>query len=165
MSASPGAVAPSLTGTFAFLQFSILVIPLALRRDADSVLSHRRTKILELKCIELNPWPAKYLADKESADNIPDGESIRIRGLIEMIGGNQTTGSGHILHNDRGIARNMLPHISSDCAGIDIESSARGKSYDDPNSFSLVKVMRSAYAKLACTATLRITATISLRSR
>jgi hypothetical protein len=56
-----------------------------------------------------------------------------------MIGSDHVTGTGHILNNELGAARNVLPHVGDDEAGPQVIEVAGWRSDYHSNCFALVK--------------------------
>src|SRR5512145_2006899 len=96
----------------------------------------------ELARVEFDPLLSQHLAEKQAADKVPDGESIRLGNFINVIGGNKASRSGHVFDDHRRLAGNMLAHMAREGASVSIESAAGGKADDDPDGFPFVKIIR-----------------------
>ena len=68
-----------------------------------------------------------------------DGQTIRFGHLINMIGSDQASRSGHVFHDEGGIAGDVSVHVPCKGPRIDIEASARREPDDDSNSLALIK--------------------------
>ena len=56
-----------------------------------------------------------------------------------MVGRDYMTGTGHILNDEFGIARNMLPHVDDDETGPQVIEIAGWRADYNPNGFSLIE--------------------------
>jgi len=68
------------------------------------------------------------------------GQPVGLGDIVDMIGGDHAAGTRHVLHQNCGIARNMLPHAARIGSGEKIVGIAGQIPDDDANSLSLVKV-------------------------
>ena len=74
------------------------------------------------------------------------GEAVRLRHVVQVIGGDEAAGPGHVLDDDGGMSGDVLGHVPGDDPGVRVEAAPRGKTDDDPYGLPLVKLpgLRSA---------------------
>ncbi len=64
-----------------------------------------------------------------------------------MIDRDDMSGSGHVLHNETGIAGNIFAHVIDDESRPEIVKVARGRADNDPNGLTLVEGSLSVRAR------------------
>src|SRR6185295_3387326 len=75
--------------------------------DADNeVILARNADVLKLGSVELDPWFAEGLLQEQTADEMADGESVRPRRFVGIVGRDHTAGARHVLHDHYRIAGN-----------------------------------------------------------
>src|SRR5207249_6573981 len=95
---------------------------------------------------ELDPRLAQDLAQEKPAGEMGHGEAVRLRHVVQVIGGDEAAGPGHVLDDDGGMSGDLLGHVPGDDPGVRVEAAPRGKTDDDPYGLPLVKLpgLRSA---------------------
>lgn len=68
-----------------------------------------------------------------------EGETVGFCDAIDVIGGNQSAGAGHVLNDHFRIAGDIFRDITSEQTRPTIVKAARGESDDDLDGFALIK--------------------------
>ena len=92
---------------------------------------HGHAEPLELARVKFNSWSSQDLVQNLKAMEVADGEAVGFGDPVQMVGGDNTSCSRHILHNDRRITGDMFAHVARNGSGIGIEPAPGGKTYDD----------------------------------
>src|SRR5262249_52846365 len=111
---------------------------------ADDVIADRRADKLELARVKLDTGLAKHLTEKESADEVADGETVRLGDFEDMISGDQATSAGHVLDYDTGLAGDVFTQVAGDGSVIGVKTPASREAYYDANRFASIKIFGSA---------------------
>src|SRR4029078_2007698 len=75
--------------------------------DGGRVLG-RDAEVLELAPVELNTGFAQNMLEDQTADEMANDEAIRFGDFVDVVGGDQTAGAGHVFDDEGRIAGNML---------------------------------------------------------
>ena len=62
------------------------------------------------------------------------------RARVQVIGGGEPAGAGHVLHDDGRIAGDVFAEVARDIAGVEIEAAAAGGRDDDPDLLAPVEL-------------------------
>ena len=62
-----------------------------------------------------------------------DGQAVRPRLIVGMIGRNEAARPYHVFDDNRGTPRNVLHHMARNRPPIHVEAAARGKAHYDAN--------------------------------
>jgi hypothetical protein len=100
---------------------------------------NRDTQELKLLRVKLYPSSPLELLHKKAAAEVAQGESIGFSYLIDMVGCNQTSGSGHVLHDDGRVAGDVFAHVAGNGAGIGIKTSSGGEADHDAHGLAFIK--------------------------
>ena len=106
--------------------------------DGGSVLG-RDAEVFELAPVELNAGFAQDMLEDQSADEMADGEAVRLGDFVDVIGGDQTAGAGHVFDDEGRIAGNMLAQVARDGARVGVVAAAGGAADDDADRFAFVE--------------------------
>ena len=68
-----------------------------------------------------------------------EGETVRLRDGINIIGRDYSSRSGHVLHDEGGISRAVLAHVLGEDSRPEIVGVAGKIADDDPDGFSLIE--------------------------
>jgi len=102
----------------------------------------------ELICLKVDVMvtggTAGTRAAKQATKTIPlimtlVGNPIRFSSLGDVVGGNEATSAGHVLHNGNRISRDVLADVARRCPCIGVITSPRRIAYDETDGFALVK--------------------------
>jgi hypothetical protein len=58
-----------------------------------------------------------------------------------VVGLDDASGAGHILHDDVGITRDMLADMATNGPSVGVEAASRAKGHDHANSFPLIELV------------------------
>jgi len=86
--------------------------------------------ILEFARVEFDARFTDDLVDDLIAVEVKDRQTVGFGDFIYMIGGEQAGGTGHVLHHDGGISRNMSAQMAADQPGVGVKTSAGGEADD-----------------------------------
>ena len=70
-----------------------------------------------------------------------DGQAVGFGSFVNMIGGDQAAGAGHVLDDDARVAGNVFTHMTRDRARVGVETPARGKADDDFDRLAFKKIV------------------------
>jgi len=79
---------------------------------------------------------------RQSAIEGADDGAVLGREIVDVIGGFDRPGPGHVLRYDRGIAGDVLAHVARKHAGIEIVTAARREADQDLHDPSFVEIRR-----------------------
>ena len=114
-----------------------------LAEDEDRVLLVGGADVNEFLAVEVIPGLAQHLAQDKPAVDVADGEAVRLGRLEELIRLDKAARAGDVLHDHRGIARDMFPEVAGNEPCPQVEASARRKTDRDAHGLALVKRGRS----------------------
>ena len=103
----------------------------ALVQHAKIVVVARRAHPFHFARVEIGSLGADQLAEDLIAIEGANGEPVRFRRSENMIGGDQTAGTRHVIDDDRGVARDVLAHVARHRARERIEAAAGREADDD----------------------------------
>ena len=107
---------------------------------ADGLVLHRRAEPLKFARVELDSFIAHDLLQDERADKVADDQTVRRR-LEKRIGRHPAARAGHVVDNDRRVARYVAPHVTGDDARVGIEAATSGKANDDADGFAAIEIL------------------------
>src|SRR4030095_2124118 len=110
------------------------------RQQYEIGFADRHTQITELTEIVLHRRIAEQLFKDNLAADIADHRAVLWRGVIHVVGGNGTAGSGHIVDKDAGISRNMFVEMAPDKTRIGIVTAAGRESHNDPDGLASIEI-------------------------
>src|SRR5205823_6575820 len=113
--------------------------PARLGQRADRVLGCGRPDVFELPRVELDALLAEDLTEEQPADEVAEGEAVGLGDLVEIVGGDQASRAGHVLDDDRRVARNVPRQMPGDRARVGVEASSRREAHDDADGLALVE--------------------------
>ena len=93
-----------------------------------------------LRAVELDAFIAHDLLQDERADKVADDQTVRRR-LEKRIGRHPAAGAGHVVDDDRRVARYVAAHVTGDDARVGIEAAAGGKANDDADGFAAIEIL------------------------
>ncbi len=76
------------------------------------MIADRRADELKLAGVKFDARLAEHLAEEEAADEMADGQAVRLGDFVNMIGGDQAAGAGHVLDHDTRVAGDVLAHMA-----------------------------------------------------
>ncbi len=94
---------------------------------------------MKLAHVVLHFFAADHLVQVHAVICHANRETIRLGHIVNVIGGNQAAGAGHILDDHLRIAGKIFRHIAGEQSRPAIVKSAGGKTNDDLDSFALVE--------------------------
>src|SRR5512144_136742 len=100
----------------------------------------RRHDPRKLRPIELHFFSSGELRHKEGATDSGERQSVGLGQVINVIGGDHAAGARHILHNEIGIAGNLLAEEARIKSHPDVMIVAGLKADNHANSFPLEKI-------------------------
>src|SRR5262245_22928411 len=106
------------------------------------MISGRHADPFELAPVELDAGAAKQLLRNQIADEIADGEAVRLGRLVNRVGRHQAAGARDVIHQHRRIAGNILGNMPTDHPRISIEAAAGRKADEDADGFAGVEFLR-----------------------
>jgi hypothetical protein len=80
---------------------------------------------------------------------VADREPIRLRLIVDMIRGNKTACTGHVVNDYGRLPRKMSADVTRDRSCIGIETTACGKPDDNPDSLAFKRWFLSADRAIA----------------
>ena len=98
-----------------------------------------RAEIGKFAHVEFDAGLPEYLANALAAGEMADGEAVRLRCFVDVIGCDHHAGAGHIIDDDGWVTGNVLGHLSGDHARIGIETPARRAADDDAHGLAFEK--------------------------
>ena len=102
-----------------------------------------RPDITEFSAVKFNSRLAQHLLQKQPAEKVADGETVRPGEFVDMIGCDQTPRADHVFHNDGRIARNVPAHVTRHRARINVIPAAGREADNDPYSFAFIELILS----------------------
>ena len=127
----PGRWPPNLTGCLGRAPRGHVDDAAPLVGHAHVMDPHRRADPLELGRVEAHPLVPQVLLQHEPADPHADGQPVGFGLVVEVVGGDATTGSWAVLDNDRGVARYVPGHVPRQESRVGVETAAgRGRHHD-----------------------------------
>src|SRR6185503_8959374 len=106
--------------------------------DGGRVLG-RDAEVLELAPVELNTGFAQNMLEDQTADEMANDEAIRFGDFVDVVGGDQTAGAGHVFDDEGRIAGNMLAQVARDGARVGVVTAPGGAADDDADRFTFVE--------------------------
>ena len=75
---------------------------------------------------------------------VPDAEhrAVGLGPLLNVVRGYQAAGTGHVLHDETGVSRNVFAHVAHDLARVRVVPTARCVADDNPDGLALEEVIR-----------------------
>jgi hypothetical protein len=107
---------------------------------ADHVFLDRGAEILVLPGVEFDALLAQHLAQHGGAVEMPHGQAVGLRRLVEVIHHDDAARPGHVIHDDGRVAGDVLAHVTADDASVGVEAAPRGKPDDETYRLALVVV-------------------------
>lgn len=93
--------------------------------DADNrVVLRRDTEVFEFLPLEFDTGLAEHLLEKQTADEMADGQAVGFGDFVDVICRNQGSCAGHILNDEGWIAGDVFAQMARDHAGIRIIAAA-----------------------------------------
>ena len=99
----------------------------------------RRTDPVELRPIKLYLGAPDQLIEVKRRIDRAEGQTVGLGNAINIIGADDVTGAGHILDNDRRIARDMLAEVTRREAPPKIIAAAGGRRDHQRDRFALIE--------------------------
>src|SRR3990172_998452 len=106
--------------------------------SASDVVLGRNADVFETTGVELDTRFAEDLVYDLVAVKVEDRQAIGLSDVVDMVGGDQTGGAGHIFHDDRRTAWNMFGQMARDQARVGIKATAGGETDDDSDRLAFV---------------------------
>src|SRR5262249_38738703 len=94
----------------------------------------------EFAPVKLNFLATQQLGEIDWGSNRSKSQSVWFSYTIDIIGGSYGPATGHILHDDIRLPRNLFGQVMSDYAGVEIAGCAGGSADDNLHLFTFVEI-------------------------
>ncbi len=108
---------------------------------AHRVVLNRHAEVFQFAHIEVDALLAQNAAQNQRAVEDAEGKTVGLGAAVQIFGGDQRAGAGHIFDQQRRVAGNMLAHVARHDARVDIEAAAGAAADDDADSFASVEII------------------------
>lgn len=117
-------------------------------RSADRAASpiYRAADPTEFCPVEFNLWLLQELIKKDRRLHRPNRQSIGFRNIIKMIGADDRSRPGHVLHNESWLSWNMFAHMRRQQARVQIVDAPGANTGHNRNRFSLIEPALRAHS-------------------
>ena len=93
----------------------------------------------EFRPVELHFRAPGQLVEVHRRAKCAEGQPVRLRHGINIVGRDHSSRSGHVLHDEGGISRDVLAHVLGEDSRPEIVGVAGKIADDDPDGFSLIE--------------------------
>ena len=104
-------------------------------------LGSRRAKPAKFPPIKHHALISQYMLENHRTREKPDRQSVGRSAVVNVIGGDEISGTGHVLNDGAGISGNVFSDVARRYPGIGVETSAGRRADDNNESLSVVEFL------------------------
>jgi len=101
--------------------------------------AHRAADPDEFAPVKLRLWPLHQLLKIKRRISRPQRQPVGLRGIVELVGANQSGGAGNVLNDDVRVARNIFRHKFREQPRVEVVNITGFCGNDDCDRFALIE--------------------------